>query len=81
MESAHYAHNNDFLFFKETFRYGNFKDLESTAVELPYKQSQSFTPKGFFKFLNTSKSASDISMLIILPDEKTGLQKLEKKKF
>lgn len=44
----------------ERFRYGEFPDLDATALEMPYKDS-------------------DLSMLIILPNSRTGLVDLEEK--
>lgn len=46
--------------FQKRFKYGVFEDLNATAIELPYKDS-------------------DISMMIILPNSKTGLAELESK--
>ncbi|KAH8372384.1 hypothetical protein KR093_011266, partial [Drosophila rubida] len=45
---------------KKRFRYANLVDLDATALELPYKDS-------------------DLSMLIVLPNSKTGLSQLEEK--
>ncbi|KAH8297387.1 hypothetical protein KR044_011175 [Drosophila immigrans] len=45
---------------KKRFRYANLGDLDATALELPYKDS-------------------DLSMLIVLPNSKTGLPQLEEK--
>ncbi|KAH8297230.1 hypothetical protein KR044_007637 [Drosophila immigrans] len=45
---------------KKRFRYANLADLDATALELPYKDS-------------------DLSMLIVLPNSKTGLSQLEEK--
>ncbi|XP_062134413.1 uncharacterized protein LOC133844443 isoform X3 [Drosophila sulfurigaster albostrigata] len=45
---------------KKRFRYANLGDLDATALELPYKDS-------------------DLSMLIVLPNSKTGLSQLEEK--
>lgn len=45
---------------KAHFKYGIFTELEASAIELPYKDS-------------------DMSMLIILPNSKTGLSGLEEK--
>lgn len=45
---------------QKRFKYGVFQDLDATAVELPYKDS-------------------DISMMVILPNSKTGLPALESK--
>ena len=50
----------DFMKVKKYFKYGHLQDLDATAIELPYKDS-------------------DISMLIILPNTKTGLSALESK--
>jgi serpin B len=50
----------DFMKIKKHFKYGSLQDLDATAIELPYKDS-------------------DISMLIILPNSKTGLSALEGK--
>lgn len=50
----------DFMKIKKYFNYGILQDLDATAIELPYKDS-------------------DISMLIILPNSRTGLAGLEKK--
>lgn len=50
----------DFMKIKKNFKYGSLQDLDATAIELPYKDS-------------------DISMLIILPNSKTGLSALEGK--
>ncbi|TMW42877.1 hypothetical protein DOY81_012043, partial [Sarcophaga bullata] len=44
----------------DRFRYGEFEDLDATALELPYKDS-------------------DLSMLVILPNSRTGLVDLEEK--
>ncbi|CRK96981.1 CLUMA_CG010343, isoform A [Clunio marinus] len=52
--------NVDFMKIKEHFKYGMFEDLDATAIDLPYKDS-------------------DISMLIILPNSRTGLPALEQK--
>ncbi|XP_030387484.1 alaserpin-like isoform X2 [Scaptodrosophila lebanonensis] len=45
---------------KDRFRYADLPDLDATALEMPYADS-------------------DLSMLVILPKSKTGLQQLEKK--
>lgn len=50
----------DFMKIKKYFKYGELRDLDATAIELPYKDS-------------------DISMLIILPNQRTGLSALEGK--
>jgi len=50
----------DFMKIKKHFKYGHLQDLDATALELPYKDS-------------------DISMLIILPNTRTGLAALEGK--
>lgn len=50
----------DFMKTKKNFKYGHLQELDATAIELPYKDS-------------------DISMLIILPNSKTGLSALEGK--
>lgn len=50
----------DFMKIKKHFKYGVFEDLDSSAIELPYKDS-------------------DISMFIILPNNRTGLAALESK--
>ena len=50
----------DFMRIKKHFNYGVFEDLDATALELPYKDS-------------------DITMMIILPNKRTGLSELEKK--
>lgn len=50
----------DFMKIKKNFKYGFLENLDATALELPYKDS-------------------DISMLIILPNKKTGLSALESK--
>lgn len=50
----------DFMKIKKHFKYGSIPNLDATAIELPYKDS-------------------DISMLIILPNTKTGLSALESK--
>jgi serpin B len=50
----------DFMKVKKHFKYGALPELDATAIELPYKDS-------------------DISMLIILPNSKTGLSALEGK--
>lgn len=50
----------DFMKVKKHFKYGPIENLDATAIELPYKDS-------------------DISMLIILPNTKTGLSALEGK--
>lgn len=50
----------DFMKIKKNFKYGFLEDLDATAIELPYKDS-------------------DVSMLIILPNKKTGLSALESK--
>ena len=50
----------DFMKTKNYFKYGSLPDLDATAIELPYKDS-------------------DITMLIILPNTKTGLSALEAK--
>ncbi|KAG5672320.1 hypothetical protein PVAND_002454 [Polypedilum vanderplanki] len=50
----------DFMKIKKHFKYGRFDDLDATALELPYKDS-------------------DITMLIILPNKRTGLAELESK--
>lgn len=52
--------NVDFMKIKKHFKYGALADLDATAIELPYKDS-------------------DITMLIILPNKKTGLSALEAK--
>jgi serpin B len=52
--------NVDFMKVKKHFKYGRLQDLDATAIELPYKDS-------------------DISMLIILPNSRTGLSALEAK--
>ncbi|XP_059225535.1 antichymotrypsin-2 isoform X5 [Stomoxys calcitrans] len=44
----------------ENFRYGEFPELDATALEMPYKNS-------------------DLSMLVILPNSRTGLAALEEK--
>ncbi|XP_075167859.1 uncharacterized protein LOC142240026 [Haematobia irritans] len=44
----------------ENFRYGEFPELDATALEMPYKDS-------------------DLSMLVILPNSRTGLAALEEK--
>lgn len=48
----------DFMKIKKNFKYGAIPNMDATAIELPYKDS-------------------DISMLIILPNTKTGLSALE----
>lgn len=50
----------DFMTIKKHFNYGTLRDLDATALELPYKDS-------------------DITMMIILPNQRTGLDALEKK--
>lgn len=45
---------------KNTFRYANLDNLDATALELPYENS-------------------DLSMVIVLPNKKTGLSQLEEK--
>lgn len=50
----------DFMKIKKHFKYGALPDLDATAIELPYKDS-------------------DISMLILLPNTRTGLSALEGK--
>nr|AYV99631.1 venom polypeptide [Dolopus genitalis] len=50
----------DMMNMNHKFKYGEFADLDASAVELPYKDS-------------------DLSMLIILPNTKTGLKALESK--
>jgi serpin B len=50
----------DFMRVKKHFKYGVIENLDATAVELPYKDS-------------------DISMLIILPNDRNGLSALENK--
>jgi serpin B len=50
----------DFMKVKKHFKYGHLQDLDATAIELPYKDS-------------------DITMLIILPNTRTGLSALEGK--
>jgi serpin B len=50
----------DFMKIKKHFKYGRFENLDATALELPYKDS-------------------DITMLIILPNKRTGLAALESK--
>jgi serpin B len=50
----------DFMKIKKNFKYGSVQNLDATAIELPYKDS-------------------DITMLIILPNSKTGLPALESK--
>jgi serpin B len=50
----------DFMKVKKHFKYGTLQELDATAIELPYKDS-------------------DISMLIILPNTRTGLSALEGK--
>lgn len=50
----------DFMKIKKNFKYGFLEELDATALELPYKDS-------------------DVSMLIILPNKKTGLSALESK--
>lgn len=50
----------DFMKVKKHFKYGAIPNLDATAIELPYKDS-------------------DISMLIILPNSRTGLSALEGK--
>jgi serpin B len=50
----------DYMKVKKHFKYGALPELDATAIELPYKDS-------------------DISMLIILPNTKTGLSALEGK--
>lgn len=50
----------DFMKIKKHFKYGILSQLDATAIELPYKDS-------------------DISMLIILPNSRTGLSALEGK--
>ena len=50
----------DFMKTKKHFKYGRLPELDATAIELPYKDS-------------------DISMLIILPNSRTGLSALEAK--
>lgn len=52
--------NVDFMKVKKHFKYGSLANLDATAIELPYKDS-------------------DISMLIILPNTRTGLSALEGK--
>lgn len=48
----------DMMFIKKKFRYARLKELDATAIELPYLDS-------------------DITMLIIVPQEKDGLRVLE----
>lgn len=50
----------DFMKIKKHFKYGSIPNLDATAIELPYKDS-------------------DITMLIILPNSRTGLSALEGK--
>lgn len=50
----------DFMKIKKHFKYGHLQELDATAIELPYKDS-------------------DISMMIILPNSRTGLSTLEGK--
>jgi serpin B len=50
----------DFMKIKKHFKYGVMEDLDASAIELPYKDS-------------------NISMVIILPNSKTGLAALESK--
>lgn len=50
----------DYMKIKKNFKYGSIQNLDATAIELPYKDS-------------------DITMLIILPNSKTGLPALEAK--
>jgi serpin B len=50
----------DFMKVKKHFKYGALPDLDATAIEMPYNNS-------------------DISMLIILPNSRTGLSALEGK--
>jgi serpin B len=52
--------NVDYMRTKNNFKYGYIRELESSAIELPYKDS-------------------DISMLIILPNSRTGLPEVERK--
>lgn len=50
----------DFMRIKKHYNYGIFDDLDATALELPYKDS-------------------DITMMIILPNKRSGLADLENK--
>lgn len=50
----------DTMHVKQHFRYGFWQELDATALELPYKDS-------------------DMSMLIVLPNKKTGLRELVSK--
>lgn len=50
----------DMMHLKEDFKYGIFDDLDCTALELPYNDS-------------------DVSMVIFLPNKRTGLKDLETK--
>lgn len=50
----------DFMRIKKHFNYGVFEELDATALEMPYKDS-------------------DITMMIILPNKRTGLSALESK--
>jgi serpin B len=50
----------DMMSTKAKFAYGRFEDLDATAIDMPYKDS-------------------DLSMLVILPNSRTGLKSLEAK--
>lgn len=58
--NEHDSVNVDFMKIKEHFKYGTLRDLDATAIELPYKDS-------------------GITMMIILPNRRTGLSALEAK--
>lgn len=64
-KSTFYALNNDqfevdLMYQDDYFRYADLPELEATAIEMPYENSE-------------------LSMLIVLPKEVNGLQKLESK--